>query len=212
MTMRAKGAWKMRRIITKLLGVAFIAFSLLLLCSCDDKDVLKKKMATATQTVYKKGYQKGCDDTAKKIEDKISGVRGTLKNRISKVMVIGSILIILGTLFGAKIIEQLRLRCGQYFKIPLKTQIMIAQGIYITLCASILIWVFSCYSFAMNLPILLLISGTIHPFLNGYLPAMRNADKMNSRLNLNKVKALLFVALVLIMTYNILNNGIEGVL
>ena len=161
---------------------------------------------------YEEGYKRGARDMARRIRKKAHSIRGNLKHSSARIMLWGSISILLLTLFGARIAEFFRMKISERFKLPLDTQILVAEILYFIVVGTPIAWGLYHYTLLMNLPIFILLSGTIHPFWNGLIPAMSKMDKMSFRLNLGKVKTLVMVSFVLIATYYILDKGIEGVI
>ena len=189
------------------------SISCVLLSSCGNSESEQKE-------VYKKVYQKGYEDGVNKgmtqmkieIENTTSNIRHNVRDKIANSMIIGGLIFVLITLFGPVYIDKFRIKVADHLKLTLEKQMALATTAYIIVFITALLWIFNHYAFTQNLSILILMAGTIYPFWGGYIPALQQDNKMLRRLNMGKVKSLGFFALTLIMVYNILENGIGGIL
>lgn len=186
----------------------------LLLCSCDDESetVYKEGYENGVQEGVNIGYEKGIEDAIKNIKNKTDNTRNLLKDTISKKMFWGAIILVLMTLFGPKLIDNFRIKFSGYFKIPIEIQIIGAIWLYCSAILFAFIWMAVYLPASINIPILILLAGTIYPFWFKYIPALKQDDKMARRLNMAKVKSLSFIVLVIFMVFHILDKGIKGVL
>ena len=197
-----------------LLACGILAVSLLSSCGDNPKEE-GRQIDAYTRGVndgMKMGMQKGAGKAIEALKKKSSKIRKGAVATISSRMTFGAIIIVLSTLFGSVVIYKLRVRFSKWFHIPLKVQVAGIISIYCALNIFCLIWICMHYSLNMNVPILIFMSGIIYPFWNGYIPALKEGDKMLQRLNMVKIKSLGFMVLVMVLVYYILGKGIEGVL
>ena len=122
-----------------------------------------------------------------------------------------AVLFVLMTLFGPWLIDKIKSYFVERFHISLNIQIYLLWWGYLTIVTAILLYTLISYTTKENVPIFILVSGTLIPFVN-YLDSVKNKEKLKNRLYLGKLKSLFMVSAIVIALYVILNNGITAIL
>ncbi len=175
----------------------------LLLISCDKQDSHKEAFAT--------GYQQGYAAAIKKLEQQGRNFRSQLRESLSDKLLVFSAIAVILTLFGDNVAERFRNWISRTFHWSKSAQVKAALTAYLALTGFITGWTLCTFGLWEAVPVILLLIGTTYPFII-YIKGLQQDDRNQRRIALTKIKALLFMALVLLMLYQLLYGaGFMGI-
>lgn len=157
----------------------------------------------------------GCDDEDKAADEEALRIRklAEMRESISGYLLLASIVVVLGGLFLAPIMEKFRAKTASWIGMTLDTQILVAKVTYFAVVILILTFSFQNESLKPLFPaVLVLVAGTFYPFFVHYIPGLKNADAMRRKAAMSQIKGFILMIVVVYVLISVLTpDGIFGI-
>jgi hypothetical protein len=157
------------------------------------------------QQGYQQGWQSGAKAMGEKLIEQARGIRRDMRGPMQGRLLILAVIAALATLFGAKWADAIRQTVGEMFQVPLPTQVSIATGLYLAVVGGLLWYGLAKCGIRDSIPAIILVAGSVIPFLD-YCAALLASDAPRRRSAFARAKAMLLLALVVIIILRILSD------
>jgi hypothetical protein len=169
-----------------------------MLLSCNDN-------GEDAKAAYIRGVNRGAKNAVMRLEQEGKAMRLKMRNRLARQLLPLSVFLVVVTLFGAKAADYARGKLCAVFRVSLAMQLILAKAAYAAIMPGTLAASFYFCGIRMTLPVLVLLAGSIIPFMQ-YLDALKNNDRDARRLSLTKIKTLFFYSLTIMLLSQILSD------
>jgi hypothetical protein len=184
------------------LRAALAAIALLLLCSCGASS--QARLQAATQAAFAEGCRRGAADALTALERQAKAAKREALKAVRPKLSHGALAAALMTLFGDKLAEMVRRKLATAFKLEAKRQAKLVIFFFWTAAALSVAILCGRHGFAPLPPLGILLGTSAWHLHASYVPALLQGDKSKRVISLGKIKALLFLILVIAMVFELL--------